>query len=418
MTFELHDAADLDLTRWVRPGDGVLWSQACSEPTALVDRLIEQADDLGALDLYCGHTFRDVLTDPRAAGFTVTSHGALGRLGQIARRRQVNIVPTHYSELPALFARRALPSDVTLLQVAPPDTSGRCSFGMDAGYVADAVRHARVVIAEVNERMPSLPGDGIDLADIDVAVHTDRDPLEAPQARPTAADEAVADRVAALVRDGDTLQIGVGGIPDAVMRRLGHLHDLGLHSGIISDSVIDLIETGVLNGARKTADRGRAVAGSALGTSRLVEFLSSTADVDVRAVSYTHRPDVLAQVGRLVAVNGAIEIDLTGQVNSESIGDRWVGAVGGQVDFLRAARASGGLGIVALPSTVERSGATRIVPTLSGPVTTARSDVDIVVTEHGVARLGGLDLKQRADALIAVADPRHRDTLDRAAGAR
>ena len=406
-----HDA--IDLARWVRPGDGVLWSQAGSEPVGLVDALIEQAADLGVTDVYCGHALRDVLAEPKARALRITSHGTLGRLSQVARRRDVHIVPTHYSEIPRLFERRALPGDVALVQLAPPDRDGHCSFGMDAGYVADAVRHARVVIAEINEQMPSVGGDGMLLDDIDAVVRTDRPLLTMAIGPSTEVEEAIADQIAALMCDGDTVQVGVGGIPDAVLRRLHHLHDLGVHSGIVSDSMIDLIDAGVITGARKPLDRGRVTGGSALGSQRLVDFLMTSDVVDMRAVSYTHRADVLAQVGRLVAVNGAIEVDLTGQVNSEAVHGRRLGAVGGQVDFLRGARAAGGLGIVALPSTTARSGDSRIVNRLSGPVTTARSDVDVVVTEHGTASLSGLDLEQRARALIALANPAHRDQLER-----
>lgn len=407
----------LDLTQWIRPGDGVFWSQACSEPVGLVDRLVEQASQLGSTNVYCGHTLRDVLADPRAAHLRITSHGTLGRLGHVARQRRVNIVPTHYSEIPGLFALRALPGDVALLQLAPPDRFGRCSYGMDSGYVADAVRHARVIVAEINEQMPSVAGDGLAFDDLDVLVHTDRPVLTVSRPQSSTDDESVADHVAALISDGDTIQVGVGGIPDAVLRRLGHLRDLAVHSGIISDAIIDLVEAGVITGARKPRDRGRVVAGTALGSQRLVDFLSTSRAVDMRAVSYTHRPDVLTQIGRLVAVNGAIEVDLTGQVNSEAVNGRWLGAVGGQVDFLRGARSAGGVGIIALPSLNASSGASRIVSRLSGPVTTARSDIDVVVTEHGIAQLAGRDLDQRARALIAVADPRHREQLSLAAAA-
>jgi acetyl-CoA hydrolase len=187
---------------------------------------------------------------------------------------------------------------------------------------------------------------------------------------------------------------------------------------MIGDAVVDLVEAGVLTGRRKPADRGLIVTGAALGSQRLFDFLDRAEDVLMRPVSYTHRPETLAQVGRLVAINGAVEVDLSGQVNAEVAAGRYVGAVGGQVDFLRGAAANGGLGIVALPSVVARTGATRIVTALSGPVTTARADVDLVVTEHGVARLRGLDLEQRAAALVGVAAPEHRDDLARAAAQR
>jgi acetyl-CoA hydrolase len=183
---------------------------------------------------------------------------------------------------------------------------------------------------------------------------------------------------------------------------------------MICDPIADLVESGAITGDRKEADRGLVVTGAALGSNRLFDFLRVTESVALRPVSYTHRPDVLARVGRLVAVNGALEVDLSGQVNAESAGGRYVGAVGGQVDFLRGAAAAGGLAIVALPATVARTGASRIVAALNGPVTTSRVDVDLVVTEFGVARLRGLDLVERARALTAIAAPEHREALDRA----
>jgi acyl-CoA hydrolase len=326
-------------------------------------------------------------------------------------------VPCHFSALPGLFAARALPGDVALVQVAAPDAEGRCSLGVDASYIADALAHARVVIAEVNDQMPATRGAWLDHEAIDVVVPVSRPLLEAPAPPPTETDDRIADHVAVLIDDGDTIQIGVGALPEAILRRLHGASDLGIHSGMIGDAVADLVEAGVITGARKPADPGLIVTGAAIGTRRLFDFLERADDVLMRPVSYTHSPETLAQVGRLVAINGGVEVDLTGQVNAEVAGGRHVGAVGGQVDFLRGAAASGGLGIVALPSVVAKTGATRIVPALSGPVTTARGDVDLVVTEHGVARLRGLDLQQRAAALIAVAAPEHRDDLAQRGGA-
>jgi acyl-CoA hydrolase len=206
----------------------------------------------------------------------------------------------------------------------------------------------------------------------------------------------------------------VGSLPEAILRRLGGARDLGLHSGMICDPIVDLVEGGAMTGLRKPTDTGLIVTGHAIGSQRLFDFLAASDAVRLAPVSYTHRPETLARIGRFVAINGAVEVDLTGQVNAEVAGGRHLGAVGGQVDFLRGAAANGGVAVVALPS-VTRSGASRIVPQLSGPVTTARSDVDAIVTEHGVARLRGLGLEERAEALIAVAAPEHRDALARAA---
>jgi len=274
------------------------------------------------------------------------------------------------------------------------------------------------VIAEVNDRMPATRGAWIGYEELDVVVRSARPLLEAPPARVTETDERIADRIVELIADGDTIQVGVGALPEAILRRLRGAEDLAIHSGMICDAVVDLAEAGAITGARKPADRGLIVTGAALGSARLFDFLDRADDVLMRPVSYTHRPDVIAQVGRLVAINGAVEVDLTGQVNAEVAGGRYVGAVGGQVDFLRGASANGGLGIVALPSVVSSTGATRIVAELSGPVTTARADVDVVVTEHGMARLRGLDLDERAAALVNLAAPEHRDDLARVSAQR
>lgn len=414
-TPHVMDEDDVDLTRWLRAGDGVLWGQGCGEPIGLVDRLVAQNAEVGGLRAFCGHTLRDVLAAPEASTLEVLSYGVLGRLGRVAAQRPVRIVPSHFSELPALFASGALPGDVALVQLAPPDADGRCSFGVEAGYIADAVAHSRVVIAEINEQMPPTRGAGVPYADLDVVVHTNRPLLTAPPARASDADAAIAEHVVALVRDGDTIQMGVGALPEAILGRLGHLTDLGVHSGVVGDAIVDLIEAGVVTGTAKPSDRGLAVIGAALGTPRLFDFLGTEESVRILSAGYTHRPDVLARIGRLVAINGAIEVDLTGQVNAEAIDGRWIGGVGGQVDFLRAAAASGGHGVVALPSRVTKTGGSRIVRRLSGPVTTARSDADVIVSEHGAAHLRGRDQKARAQALIAIADPAHRDDLTRAA---
>ena len=406
-------ADDLDLSRWLRPGDGVVFGQHCAEPVPLVDALLEAGRAVDGLRAFCGLTWRDVFADDDD-GLELWSYGALGRLGRAMARRPVRVVPAHFSSLPALFAARALPGDVALVQVAPPDEHGRYSLGVGVDYLGDAVRHARVVIAEVNERMPRTTGTWLEADDVDVVVPTSRPLLEAPVARESEIDARIAEHIAGLISDGDTLQVGVGALPEAILRRLTGARDLAIHSGMICDPVVDLVERGVVTGARKRADPGLVVTGAALGSQRLFDFVDASDTIHFRPVSYTHRADVLATVGPLVAINGAVEVDLTGQVNAERAGDRWVGAVGGQVDFLRAAMATGGTGVVALPSVVASTGTSRIVAELSGPVTTARSDVDVVVTEHGVARVRGLGLEERAAALIAIAAPEHREDLERA----
>jgi acyl-CoA hydrolase len=370
----------------------VAWGQACAEPVALVDALLTQAPELPDISAFVGLSWRD-LFDRVPAGMRVLSYGALGRLGRFSG---LEIVPCHFSALPSLFAGRKLPGDVVLAQVAPPDEYGRCSLGVGTDYLQDAIEHARVVIAEVNDRTPRTSGGAVPWDRLDAFVHTDRSLLEAPVPRPGTLERRIADQVAAIVEDGDTIQLGVGALPEAILSALRGHRDLGVHSGMISDGVLDLIDAGVVTNARKPTDRGLTVTGAALGTGRLFSWLHGRDDVRFAPVSYTHHPATLARIGPLATINSALEIDLTGQVGAEAVGSRQLGAVGGQVDFLRAAATSGGKPIIALP-------AARIVEELSGPVTTARSDVDWVVTEHGACSLRGLPELARKRALAHIA---------------
>jgi acyl-CoA hydrolase len=379
----------LDLTRWIRRGDGVLWGQACAEPVPLVDAFLRRAGELTPLSAFVGLSWRDL---PVPEGVRVVSYGALGRLGRLP---QLEVVPCHFSALPALFAARRLPGDVALVQVAPPDARGRCSLGVGVDYLADALHHARTVIAEVNERCPATADAWIAWDRLDAVLRTSRPLLEAPAIEPGDTELLIAEHVAGLVSDGDTIQLGVGALPEAILSRLGGHRDLGVHSGMISDGVLRLIEAGVVTNAMKPTSRGITVTGAALGSTGLFDALPEHDDIVFRPVSHTHASATLATVGSLVAINSAIEIDLTGPVNAEAAAGRRIGAVGGQVDFLRAAAATG-KPIIALP-------AKRIVESLSGPASTSRSDVDWVVTEHGARSLAGLTDTARRRALLELA---------------
>jgi acyl-CoA hydrolase len=394
-------ADELDLERWILPGDGVVFGQACAEPTVLVDALLTQAQELGGVQAFVGLVWGDRLADEASDAIAIVSYGALGRLGRVPGLR---VVPCHFSALPRLFAARALPGDVAFVQVAPPDSLGRCSMGVGVDYLADALEHARVVIAEVNDHCPVTAGHWIAWDRLDAAVVSSRPLLEAPPVTPGATERRIAAHVAELVSDGDTIQLGVGALPEAIMQALGEHRNLGVHSGMISDGVLDLIEAGVVTNAYKQTDRGLTVTGAALGSQRLFSALDRREDVVFRPVSYTHAPATLATVGRLCAINSALEVDLSGQANAESIDGRPLGAVGGQVDFLRAAAACGGMPIIALP-------ASRVVKQLSGPVSTSRSDVDWVVTEHGARSLKGLSADQRSAQLRELAGAVHAEAL-------
>jgi acyl-CoA hydrolase len=384
---------ELDLSHFIRAGDGVVFGQACAEPTVLVDALLTQGPEIGPLRAFAGLAWGDRIASGATDALEIVSYGGLGRLGRVAGLR---VVPCHFSALPGLFAERALPGDVALVQVAPPDPQGRCSLGVGVDYLADALDHARVVIAEVNDHCPVTAGHWIAWDRLDAAVFTSRPLLEAPPLMPGEMERRIAANVAALVADGDTIQLGVGALPEAIIQALRVHRDLGVHSGMISDGVLDLIEAGVVTNARKRVDWGLTVTGAALGSRRLFDALGKREDIVFRPVSYTHAPATLAAVGRLCAINSALEIDLSGQAGAESIDGQLLGAIGGQVDFLRAAAASGGTPILALP-------AKRIVRRLRGPVSAARSDVDWVVTEHGARSLRGLTDRDRAAALRELA---------------
>jgi acyl-CoA hydrolase len=311
-----------------------------------------------------------------------------------------------------MFAQGLLPSDVGLLQVSPPDRDGMVSLGIGVDYAADALRHTRTLIAEINHRMPRTVGAGrFPMSAFAATVETDRPLREAPSRAPDGIDRAIGELVAGLVDDGDTLQIGVGSLPDAVLRSLSGHADLGFHTGMITDGVLTLIEQGVATGAKKEIDQGLVVTGAALGSTSMYERLREF-PVEFRPASYTHDPVVLSSLRSLVSVNSAIEVDLLGQVGAELRSGVHVGAVGGQVDFSRAASLTGARSVIALRS--ESGGRSTISPALrGGVVTTARADVDAVVTEHGVAVLTGCTVAERARRLIQVAAPQYRDRLER-----
>lgn len=403
----------IDLRPHLRPGDGIWWSQTSAEPTPLVDALLHQAPAIGDLRAFVGMTWNRRLVDDLPAELTISSYGGLGTLRGLSARGRLEIIPCHFSSLPRLFATQAIPADVGLVQVSPPDADGFVTLGTGVDYTADAVQVTRTLIAEINRQMPATSGSPrLHLSRFAATVETDRPLLTAPTRSSSATEEAIARNVAELVEDGSTIQIGVGSLPSAILSALGGHRDLGLHSGMMTDAVVDLVRGGVMTGARKEIDPGLLVTGAALGSTELYAALPDL-PVEFRPVSYTHAPAVLARLGSLVSVNAAIEIDLTGNVGAEYADSVLVGALGGQTDFARAASSSGRRSIIALRSTVR--GASTIVATLlHGPVTTSRADVDCVVTEHGAAILTGCSLRERARRLVAIADPAHREELERA----
>lgn len=402
----------IDLTSYIRPGDGVWWGQGGAEPEPLVNALLDQVDSIGPVRVFCGLTWNERLSSEISENLSVLSYGGLGQLRGLSKQGRLEVVPCHYSALPRLFAEGRLPSDVGLLQVSPPDEDGMVSLGIGVEYVADALRHTRTLLAEINQRMPRTFGaTRLPLSAFAATVETDRPLRQAPVRAPDDVERAIAEHVAGLVEDGDTLQMGVGSLPNAVLDSLsGHI-DLGFHTGMITDGVLTLVEKGVVTGARKEIDPGLVVTGAALGSTNLYDRLHAF-PVRFREAGYTHDPAVLSRLRSLVSINSAIEVDLLGQVGAELRRGVHLGAVGGQVDFSRAAALTGARSIIALRA--ESGGESTIVPQLCGAVvTTARADVDVVVTEHGIATLTGCTVAERSRRLIEVAAPQYRERLAR-----
>jgi acyl-CoA hydrolase len=402
----------------LRSSQRVWVQQGNSTPQPLIDAMIRRAPVLKDVEVISMLTLGDApYTRPEFAG--TFRHGGLflgGNVREAVQAGRADYTPIFLSEIEGLFLSGEMPLDVVLMQVAPPDEHGYLSMGTCVDCTLTAARTAKVVIAEVNARMPRTYGDCVlHVSDIDMLVETSRPLLVLPAG--TDNDEAhhrIAEHVAALVPDGATLQLGIGGIPEAVLSCLGNHRDLGLHSELLSDGIIPLIESGVINGRRKTLHPGKAVLGFALGTQLLVDFLHDNYFFEFHPISYTNDPFVIARNDRMVAINSAIQVDLTGQVCADSIGTRPYSGVGGQPDFIRgAARSKGGKPIIALPSTAKHGTISRIAPVLDpgSGVVTSRADVHYVVTEYGVAYLHGKSIRQRAEALISIAHPQFRSEL-------
>lgn len=329
-----------------------------------------------------------------------------------------DFTPVFLSEIPDLF-RTVLPIDVALISVSPPDAHGFCSFGVEVGTTKPAAEEARVIVAEMNPQMPRTLGDSfIHVSRLTHIVEVDYQLPEAPQGGASETHLKVGEHIAGMIPNGATLQMGIGSIPDAVLKNLGNHRDLGVHTELFSDGVIDLVESGIITCARKTFHPGKIIAGFLFGSQRLYDFVHNNPFIELHPTDYVNDPFNVAKNERMVAINSALQVDLTGQVNADSLGPHFYSGVGGQVDFVRgAARSKGGLPIIAFLSTAKDETISRIVPMLtegSGVVTT-RNDVHYVVTEYGVASLHGKSVRQRARELIGIAHPKFRDELEVAA---
>jgi acetyl-CoA hydrolase len=404
----------------IQSGQRVFLTANCSVPQTVLAALVERAPELRDVEI------TQVLTVGPAnyvepgleKHIRVNTLFISDNVRAAVNEGRADFTPCRLSEIPGLFRSGRLPIDVALIQVSPPDEHGFCSFGVEVGVTKTAAQTARVVIAEVNERMPRTLGDSfIHVSKLTYIVPVNYALPELPMGQASPLQQAVGRNVASLIPDGATLQMGIGGLPDGVLGFLRDKRDLGIHTELFSDGIIDLVEAGIINNEKKTLHPGKIVAGFILGTRRLYEYVHDNPIIELHPTEYVNDPFVIAQNDNMVAINSAIEVDLTGQVCADSIGSRLYSGVGGQLDFIRgAARSKGGKPIIALPSTAKDQ--SRIVAQLKpgAGVTTTRNDVHYVVTEYGVADLYGRTIRQRARALIDIAHPDYREALEQAAG--
>jgi acyl-CoA hydrolase len=399
---------DLDIAQHLRPGDTVLIGQATAEPPTLVEKLIAAAPRVGGLTALCGYTLSDAWAGVSAGQPHVKAYVAHGPLRQLSAKGLVEVIPWHYGRVEEYIEGGHVRVDAVLLQVAPADADGYYSLGAAVDYAAIAAERARVVLVEVNPNMPRTRSSRrLHRSQVAASVTSSRPLPDSPARPPTAAELAVARNVAAFVPSGATIQLGVGALADAIARELRERRDLRVRSGLVGDWLVDLDEAGAL-----VDQPGSCVTGMALGTERLYKFLECSPKVRMAPVSEQLAPAAMAACDPYVAVNSAVEVDLQGQGNAEVAGDRYVGAVGGQPGFFRAARlARSGLAVLALAATNADGTKSRIVPSTSGPVTTPQSDVDLVITEYGSADLRGTSYRERAGHLIEIAAPQHRAAL-------
>jgi 4-hydroxybutyrate CoA-transferase len=405
-----------DAVSAVKSGDRVFVHSVAAAPRALIEALAARAHELRVVEIVMLHTEGPA---PYAApelekSFRVNALFVGPNVRRAVNEGRADYLPVFLSEVPRLFRSGILPLDVALVQVSPPDRHGFCSLGVSVDVTRAAIQTAKLVIAQVNRRMPRTHGDGLIHVDqIHRIVELDEEIHELPSAPLGDLERAIGRHCAELVEDGATLQLGIGAIPQATLAALVDHQRLGVHTEMLSDGVVDLVEKGVVTGEAKRVHPGKIVATFALGTRRLYDFMEDNPLVAMLDVAYVNDTAVIRRNPKVTAINGALEVDLTGQVCADSIGDVQYSGVGGQMDFIRgAALSEGGKPIIALPSCTS-TGETRIVSYLKqgAGVVTTRAHVHFVVTEHGIADLFGKNLRQRAAALVAIAHPAHRDTL-------
>ena len=408
-------AAD-HLPNLLAPGQSVFVQASTGEPAELLAALAAAPEASRGVH-YVGCLVPGInRTDPAAfhPEARLTTFFVQAELQASFAAGRVRFLPLHYSGISA-YIKSLPPMDLALIQVSPPDAEGMCSLGLSVDFVPMIFQAAKCIVAEVNRRMPALPGSPrVPYDALHYVVECDRPLLELPTGGLPDTVATIGGRVAELIGDGDTIQIGIGKLPAAILSGLGDRRDLGLHGGMVTDEVAELVDVGALSGTRKSIDTGKMVCSAAIGTSRVFDWVVGRDDLLFRPADYTHNVPVIASIDNFVSINSVLEVDLTGQANAETMAGRQISGTGGLVDFVRGARmANNGRSILALSATAARGSISRIVPQLpaGAAVSCPRADIDYVVTEHGAARLKDKSVDERAEALIAVADPAFRDEL-------
>jgi acyl-CoA hydrolase len=379
-----------DLARFIRPGDGVIAGQACAEPQTLTGALVAQRAAFSGARVFLGVNYSGIVRPAHADHLKLSSYCGAGHNRALADAAVLDIHPHPYSRLAPLIRERKIPCDVALIQVSPPNARGEYSMGLAVDYLLPAIETARAVVAEVNERVPWTHSEKLfHREDFALLVDSSREPAAPPPMRSGETEASIARHVEAFIPDGATLEFGLGVLPDAVCAALDGKKSLKVHSGTIGDGVADLMKSGAATGAD---------CAMLIGTRKLFDFARDNPAVRLRSTEFTHDPRRLMGIERFVAINSAVEVDLTGQVNAEVAKGSYLGAVGGALDFMRAANQSpGGVSLLLLP-------ASRIVKALSGPVSTPRSEAGVIVTERGAADLRGCTLNERMRRMILISN--------------
>ncbi len=404
----------------IKDNDYVVFSETAGIPQMIAKTLADHREDYHNVHIYHMLTLGDApYLKPECYGhFHHITNFVGGNSRQALLDQKADFIPCYFKDVPAMLGE-AFPVDVAVVSVSNPDAEGYCSFGVSCDYAKAATQKAKTVIAEINEMTPHTFGvqNKIHVSEIDYIVPCAYNLPEIPNPTIGEVEKNIGKNCASLIKDGATLQLGIGAIPDAVLLFLGDKRDLGIHTEMFSDGVVDLVEEGVINNAKKTLHRGKLVSTFIMGTRKVYNFIDNNPNVCLYPVDYVNDPWVIGQNDNMVSINSCIEVDLMGQVASETLGLKQFSGTGGQVDFVRgAALSKGGISIMAMPSTAAKGKASRIVPLLTegAAVTTPRNDVDYIVTEYGIAKMKGKTLRERAQNLIAIAHPDFRAGLEEA----